>query len=61
MPTAFGANPVASALGKYAGPDPSEPHRNYHGRSIPPTKSERSTLLRTGTFYFALTLQVSHF
>ena len=44
-PTAFGANPVASALGNRIGRDPDAAERTYHGWSRRP--------LKTGTFYFA--------
>jgi quercetin dioxygenase-like cupin family protein len=45
MPTAFGANSVASALGSSAKRDPGAADRTYHGRPSRP--------LKTGTFYFA--------
>ena len=45
MPTAFGANSFASALGSSTRRDPGAADRTYHGRPFRP--------LKTGTFYFA--------
>jgi hypothetical protein len=45
VPTALGANSVASVLGNYARRDPGAASRQYHGR----LQSSR----KTGTFYFA--------
>src|SRR5208283_5341234 len=51
----FGANPVASALGSSARRDPGlRIEHNTGGQSGHP-KPELSTLLESGTFYFALT------
>lgn len=51
----FGAIPVASALGAAAGATPPRHRQLIMGALYSHPKPELSTLLRTGTFYFALT------
>jgi hypothetical protein len=52
----FGANPVASALGNLAGRDPGGLTELTTSGLTHRSKPELSTLLQSGTFYFALTL-----